>query len=283
LGTQLIKTRKELSKTTDDLLEQLTSLTPVDSFKSFKYFEVLARLCPIINSKADSIMVNSNFNINWNMLAANERADIFRTINTKTFNKAIATKDYSLAGNLIDSVENNGTVNAEEKDKPLLRKGMMANFYHLVKDTAAYIFSAIDYADNYLMKLNIDSINKAFKKSIEAVTKTGQPVITRPGGPAGMYVSQLNFHAWQFYKMTKDPNLLQKAVSWIKRAVDINATPEALGAYSLLLYDTGNRKEAIRQQKAMISSLKNPYRENELVKAERILARMKTGSEKVDE
>jgi hypothetical protein len=83
--------------------------------------------------------------------------------------------------------------------------------------------------------------------------------------------------------MTRDPNLLQKALSWIKRAVDINATPEALGAYALLLYDTRNRKEAIRKQKTLISSLKNLNRDNELVKADRILARMKRGSEKVDE
>ena len=283
LWNQLIITRRELSKTTDDLLEQLISLTPVDSFRSFRYFEVLARLCPVIHTKADSIMMNSNFNINWDMLAANERVDIFRTINTKTFDKAIATKDYGLAGYLIDSVENNGTVNAEEKDKPFLRKGLMTNYYHLVKDTAAYILSAIDYADNYLMRLSVDSIDKAFKKNIEAMRKEGQPFITKPRGVAGMYASQLNFHAWQFYKMTRDPNLLQKALSWIKRAVDINATPEALGVYALLLYDTGNRTEAIRHQKTLISSLKNLNSDNELIKAERILARMKMDSEKVDE
>ena len=283
LWNKLVRTRSESSKSTEDLLAQFIAVTPVDSFKSFRYFEVLARLCPVLHTKADSILMNSNLNVNWSMLAADERTYIFRTTNNKTFDKAVATKDYGLARYLIDSSENNFTVNAAEKDKPFIRKGLMANFYHLVKDTAAFILSAVDYADNYLMKLNVDSLNKESEKYVEAMRKKGQLAVTTAGGAAGMYASRLNFHAWQLYKSTSDPVLLQKALTWIKRAVEINPTPEALGAYALLLYDTGNRKEAIRQERSLISSLKNSNRLTELSKSERILARMKAGAEKVDE
>ncbi|MEO6453782.1 MAG: hypothetical protein ABIN97_06925, partial [Ginsengibacter sp.] len=161
LLSQLITIRKERSETTDDLIEPFISATPVDSFNNFEYFQVLARLSPVLHTKADSILLRSNFSTNWNMLDIKERADIFHTINNKTYEKAVAVKDYALARYLIDSTDNNNLENVPEKDKPLLRNGLMSNFYRSVNDTAAFILSAIDYADNYLMKLSVDSVNKA--------------------------------------------------------------------------------------------------------------------------
>ena len=283
LLSQLLTIRRERSQTTDDLLESFISATPVDSFKSFRYFQALARLYPILHTRADSILRSSNFSTNCNMLEINERADIFHNINNKTSEKAVAEKDYALARYLIDSTDNNNLENVPEKDKPLLRAGLMSNFYSRVNDTAAYILSAIDYADNYLMKLKVDSVNKAFAKSIEALKKRGKPFVYKNDEAAARYGSQLNFNAWQFYKMTDDTLLLLKALGWIKRAVEFNATPEALGAYALLLYNTGNRAKAINNEKKLIRELKNLNRYNEVPKCERILARMKSSAEKADE
>lgn len=281
--SRLLITRRELSKPTDDLLESFIDATPIDSFKNFKYFQVLARLCPVLHTKADSILQSSNFNTNWNLLDINERADIFHNINNKTYEKAVAEKDYALAHYLIDSTDNNNLGNVPEKDKRLLRLGLMSNFYRLINDTAAFLPAASDYADNYLMKLSIDSINKAFEKSIDNMKKKGEPFTYKNGGPAALYGSQLNFNAWQFYKMTTDPALLQKALDWIKRAMNFNPTPEALGAYALLLYASGNRPEAINKEKRLIRELKSLNRYDEVPKCEGILARMKSGAEKADE
>jgi hypothetical protein len=284
LLANLIDVRRELSQADDDLLAAFIGTVPVDSFNQFHYFQVLARLCPVLHSKGDSILKNSkNFTINWNALEPGEQQFVRRTVNNKTFEKAVATKDYPLARYLIDSTINNGLENAQEKDYHMLRIGLASNFYWRVQDTAQFMQTAAEYADNYLMKLSIDSMRREFDRYVEQMRKNGQPFVGSANGAAAKYGSQLNFNAWQIYRMTNNSVLLQKALGWIKRAIQMNETGEANGAYAVLLYKTGERDKGISVQKKVIKYLKQNDRRTEIAVAERRLERMKMGLEKIED
>ena len=66
----------------------------------------------------------------------------------------------------------------------------------------------------------------------------------------------LNSIAWTFYEQIKDPKQLKKAVAWAKKSVSLTEKPFNLDTYAHLLYATGNKKEAIVQQKRAIELAK---------------------------
>lgn len=66
----------------------------------------------------------------------------------------------------------------------------------------------------------------------------------------------LNSIAWTFYEQIKDPKQLKKAVVWAKKSVSLIEKPFNLDTYAHLLYATGNKKEAIVQQKRAIELAK---------------------------
>lgn len=66
----------------------------------------------------------------------------------------------------------------------------------------------------------------------------------------------LNSIAWTFYEQIKDPKQLKKAVVWAKKSVSLTEKPFNLDTYAHLLYATGNKKEAIVQQKRAIELAK---------------------------
>lgn len=66
----------------------------------------------------------------------------------------------------------------------------------------------------------------------------------------------LNSIAWTFYEQVKDPKQLKKATAWAKKSVSLSENPYNLDTYSHLLHATGNKKEAIVQQKRAIELAK---------------------------
>lgn len=66
----------------------------------------------------------------------------------------------------------------------------------------------------------------------------------------------LNSIAWTFYEQVKDPKQLKKAVAWAKKSVSLSENPFNLDTYAHLLNATGNKKEAIAQQKRAIELAK---------------------------
>lgn len=95
-----------------------------------------------------------------------------------------------------------------------------------------------------------------------------------------IFTRDLNNGAWNFYTMTNNPVLLQKALEWSKRANDFFETPDAMDTYSRLLYKTGDKEAAIDWQTRAIALRKK--RGFEASDHENILANMKKRKEKID-
>jgi tetratricopeptide (TPR) repeat protein len=74
--------------------------------------------------------------------------------------------------------------------------------------------------------------------------------------------------------------LLQKALGWMRQAVEVYESPEAIDTYARLLYKTGEKDQAIEwQQKAIkISNVRGQNTK----KYEDALSRMKAGLTKID-
>lgn len=59
---------------------------------------------------------------------------------------------------------------------------------------------------------------------------------------------QLNQGAWAFYEVVDEPEVLEKALAWAKRSVDIQPHAANMDTYAHLLYKLGRRQEAVEWQ-----------------------------------
>ncbi|WP_020605875.1 hypothetical protein [Spirosoma spitsbergense] len=65
---------------------------------------------------------------------------------------------------------------------------------------------------------------------------------------------QLNQGAWAFYEVVDDPKVLEKALAWAKRSMDIQPQTANRDTYAHLLYKLGRRQEAIEWQTTALSA-----------------------------
>ena len=65
---------------------------------------------------------------------------------------------------------------------------------------------------------------------------------------------QLNQGAWAFYEVVDEPQVLEKALSWAKRSLDIQTHGANMDTYAHLLYKLGRQQEAIEWQTKAVAA-----------------------------
>lgn len=269
---ELMYKRKAFTLPIDALLDQYVSQLPTDSLNSISTIKRIAKLSPILRSKADSAMRKNAalFNEGWNSFNLTDRSLINKDIAYKTIQRAIEEKNISKAREAAQFAKSSHT------DKGLGEKAYYYNlmeFFRSTKDTAAYLKSAVDFYERYLKDINAADIKK--QDSTRAALFAQKQSSSKPNDTAGLkghiilrstynttesnyYSQMLNNGARSFYYMTKDPVYLKKALQWAANANQFYENPYVLDTWARLMYksDKKNVDQAIQLEEKAIALLK---------------------------
>jgi len=218
------------------------------------------------------------------------RISINNLIINKSLKKAVKEKSesyaYRVAG-FARRINSNPQSGLKSFDRAIL------GYYKETNDTANYFIRAVNYYDSYYMTVNSDSVKSKDSSSLKKLmTQTTGTTVKRGDSVfrtkqityapiTQMFTQDLNNAAWDFYTTTQNLFYLQKALIWAKRANEFYESPEAMDTYARLLYKTGNKNEAIEWMNKAISLRK--IRGFSTQQYETVLAKMKSGSSKIDD
>lgn len=254
----LLEKRRVLNLPTDSLLDEYIDVLPPDSLKSTNTLVFIARMTPLLNSKADKALRKDRviFNKAWYTISLQMRVGINNAIIYRSMQKAIREKNESYAlqvSSFAQGTNTNYTSGAKAYDKNMLR------FYDAINDTTAYFRKAIAYYERYFLVVSIDSIRRAdsiniHRLAMAAIKKdTVLPgnVVKRtaliPYAPIGQsFSSELNNGAYEFYKKTNNTYLLSVATEWAERALEFYKSPQVLDTYARLLYKLNQADKAVK-------------------------------------
>ncbi|HVZ25332.1 MAG TPA: hypothetical protein VG842_04730 [Sediminibacterium sp.] len=263
----LVYKRQQLGINTDELTEELIEKAGADSAKSISFLQLIARQSPIIGSNTEKYMYQnpSVFQTAWYLLPLQERTAINTTIQAKSMQKAIRDKDRESAQKIALAT---GRTYAEQSAAAIAISSSMLNFYKGIKDTADLLDLAVDYYDRYWMTISVDSVLQVDSLNMIRALKQATPyprssvpmetgkiqmkrIVFAPS--AQRYARELNNGAWTLLQFTHDSTYLHKACTWITRALLFFEDPTYYDTYAQLLYNTGNRKDAIIQEEKAIN------------------------------
>jgi len=289
---KLFNTRTNAGESTDDLIEPFIENTLVDSFDTYPFYYVLAKMAPPIGTRADSIFRSGkNMDSNWYKIPSRERIDINRRIIKKTMSFAVSKKDFSLATRLAiyaSSIVTNPSKFRVQKEQYRI----MTDYFYKIHDTVSYLETASIFVNDYYMLLSVDSLKNVYIKSEkDRREKEGKVTVFVKGASPGnmsyygefdLIASILNHHAWEFYVATKDTVYLRMALAWSKRSLEFNQSPYAMDTYAQLLYVNGDRDGAISAEKAALEEYKKQNLNSKIPKIEKVLENMKNNLDVVN-
>jgi hypothetical protein len=206
----------------------------------------------------------------------------------KSARKAIETKDLAYQVQVATFA---GSINRAVSQK--VYDQFMMGYYKGIKDTAMYISSAISFYDKYFMTVSLEQVLKVDSARKRAMFgKAPADTIDIDGiknyrnqitfvSQTNFFANELNKAAWSLYKMSNDPAILSKALEWIKKALVFQNSPGIIDTYARLLYKTGNKTEAVKQEMAAITMEKNSG--FTAVESERVLKMMKENATIIDD
>lgn len=280
----LMQTRQALGLETENLLDEYVTIVPADSFNSARTIAFIASMAPILDSKADvKFRLSPAFNKGWYLMSLPVRISTNNRIGYKSLQKAIREKNeryaFRVAAFMRGTHSNNSSVAALQAYD--LR---MMDYFKGVNDTLNYLIRALNYFDNYYMRISVDSIKKQdslqmkrlFAKQDSISTVAGQKKVQKSIKYSPIvytYSRELNNAAYSFYEFTNETLNLSKALLWSARANEFAENFEAMDTHAHLLYKLGKRKEAIEwQNKAIALKKKRGFDTKDL---EKRLAAMK--------
>jgi tetratricopeptide (TPR) repeat protein len=286
-----LKRRMSLGLSTDSLLEVYISRLPPDSFKSVRTLLFIASREPSLFSKAYSILRKDRelFNTAWYRMSVQQRSAFYNKVAHKSLTNAINEVNLGKANYVANFhagilTDRNSTSAKKIHDKKML------DYFIGVKDTGSYLKKAVAYYETYYMNETDEQIrkadslarNRAMQKSSGEAVKTntdGNKITMRKSftyAPVTQFFTRdLNSGAWLLYTSTTDKHLLEKAISWAKRAIQVYESPEAMDTYARLLYKTGDTSKATEWQEKAIHIFK--ARKRNTHHYEEVLSKMKEG------
>ena len=199
-----------------------------------------------------------------------DRIDINNRIITNTQTEAIFAKDKNMAYALSNFVRNTWMTNYKEGDKSATQN--LLAFYKATTDTSAYYSQAGYYYDQYYMSISVDSIKRArelnrrkldsLNATVEKLKRDGKAnqmfsvtsIGTSSEGNILNAAHMLNNAAWDFYALgTRNPLLLNKALLWSRRSIEIDPNATYFDTLAHIFYRLGWYDEALLNQSKAIS------------------------------
>lgn len=252
---QYLLHRQAMDLHTDSLLEEYARLLPPDSLKSIRTLEFIARMEPVLGSKADTALRQPRiFNQAWYGLDLSTRININNRIIYKTLQKAVAEKNAGLA---LRTALFSWNIHSNREAGERAYKKTLVDYYRQVKDTSAYFESAVAFYTQYYMQVDIDSVKRVDSLSKQRQMEQAVPIDTvKDGRPVQMraivfapaaqrYTNELNEAAWHLYTLTDNLELLSIAAAWVDKGLQFFETPEALHTQAHLLYKLGQPAKAM--------------------------------------
>ncbi len=289
----LLHKRKSLNLQTDSLLNDYINLIPKDSSISSSELIFIAKMAPQLNSNPDIFLRKNKiaFNNAWYSIPLSERIEINGKIIAKSMKKAVFEKNASFAYQVAAFNKSTYTDNAQAGEKAFDKN--LVEYYFETKDTFNYLIRAVNYYDKYYMTAQVHEIllqdslrrNKILESTKgDTSSKTGTSYkITKSfafSPQTSIFTQALNTGAWNFYKMSSQPEYLDKALQWAKRAVEFYESAEAMDTYARLLYKKGKKEDAIFWELKVISLRQK--RGFPVIEFEEILNKMRAGEAKID-
>ena len=283
--------RRTLSLPIDALLDQYVKQLPADSLNSITTIKRIAKMSPVLRSKADSAMRGNEqlFQQAWNSLFKGEQLAINREIIFKSRQAAVEEKS------LPKAVEAAKFARLSHTDKNAGENAYnysMMEFYRHSRDTAAFLKAAVVYYDRFLKKYSADSIKKQDSIRMAALARRqfnrpAQDTVGRPAkftrtttfryrAQANHYSQILNNGARSVYLMTQNPVYLKKALQWSVYANRFFETPYVLDTWARLVFKVDKNVDlAIQLEEKAIAILKKQGYSAD--KHEEVVNKMKKG------
>lgn len=250
--------REKLGKENAQLFDEYLALLPKEERVSDKTLEIYGKEKRNIDIHS---LAYKNLQENINLTSPIKRGMAYAYLIgciDNSFRKACNDKDEKLLEELI--VENQKIPNrsmSKSKDE------LYMNYYQKIKNWDKYIPHAANYCEGSLMTISADSIIKMdtkvllhFEESVSTLKKIGYDsahIAELRNGIAHLYRNKnseaLNNIAWAFFERTNDPLLLNKALLWSGRSLELNEqNPMYIDTHANLLYKLGQKEKAIAEE-----------------------------------
>lgn len=258
-----INKRRAMVMDNRELIEQYLLTISVSEQTSEKTLKLLTENTFTLNGKAIEILKNQSafkkYNISTLETVSNTMMEYFRN--------ALKTKNLDLLERL---ATHNLQLNPVEAGRQNERYRM--EFYKSTNNTPKYLETAQNLADKYLMNVSQEELkkqNQAHFQEFIMPYRTGKLDSLKIGKvrfdamkqlhsryASINFASDLDGLAEDFYRNMNDKAVLQKAIVWIKRANEIDETPDYWNTYAHLLYKMGIKAEAIAAEEKALNLAK---------------------------
>lgn len=276
--TYLAKLRQPSGNLLNSYLEKLTS----DELVSNESLAIMAGTVASTDSRAFDILLKQLPSIR-DTPAGREALITMPKVIASDFEKIVHVNDEKALDALIS------------KNRQLLQQGSLLapelveqetlnqriDFYRGIKDYKKYHKLANFYARTQLMSQPIDSLRKQdkiiyreFERGVianDSLRKTAyfiQMDESMKYRASKAVAEKLNQLAWAYYQSVPNAEYLQVVLGWIKRSIQLYPHTFYQNTLAHLLYKTGQKKEAIKQQEQAITEAREKGREvSEMVAA----------------
>ena len=141
------------------------------------------------------------------------------------------------------------------------------DYYKRTRDSVTYLKYTCDFCNNDLMNISTDSIKKKDRESLQQIEKaiqSGALAVMDSANRAQVkeysahlwrntISEKLNNIAWDVFLTVSDINVLQDALRWSKRSLEIYPNnPEWTDTYANLFYKLGKKEEAIAKEEEAV-------------------------------
>ena len=232
---------------TDLLLDEYVGKLIIDSLSNPKTIEFIIQCTPPIDSRPYQLV---RFNLSlydsvFMALPLDKRKKINNLIISKSRKLAYRNKDEKYMRQVANFAK--GTYGDNYEKGWETYNNNMLDFYYEIKDTLRFISNARMYYDQFLKKLDVDSLskeerNRFIKTEDGRIIKSGKMLETG---------NQINKLAWAIYEFTDDPEYLGMVQKWAERIL-VYENPAYHDTYAHILYKLGAKQKAIEWQEKAI-------------------------------
>jgi tetratricopeptide (TPR) repeat protein len=257
-----IRALREVERYDPELMDEFIGKTTVDSLQTDRIVIFVQEQGLPLTSKAYKVIraLNSQRKGDslWYLISNVERIKINNRTTFLTFQEAVRTKNNVLMNQLSEFKRNNWSKDWRRGE--FYSVSLTNDFYKQINDTVGYLRSVRNFADYNLMKVSNDSLKAWDLKERNSVFEDRSFGINerrRITSESDNYAGALNNISWNVYLMSKDTMLLNKALKWTKRAIEIREkvsttpdpeSPTFIDTYAHLLYRLNRFEEAVEWQ-----------------------------------
>ena len=274
--------KREASMSIDDLLDEYVAFLPIDSLDNFQSVKTIYQFAPALNSSAYKAIKTKTPQLLIDSIYKTATPDNRRLMNEgileNSFRIAVQNRDVDLAYQVAEFARNSHWHNGVDGERSYGK--YIARYYYRIGNRRSYFEHAVKLMESKYMPLTVDSLNvmddaafKAQQEFFEVVRgKPGQGVTVRSlqmMPPSQFIARDLNEHAYHFYELANDKELLEKALAWSKKSLELDedkgkrahtpyklGDPNLLDTYAHILYKLDRKDEAIEWQTKAVEAQK---------------------------